>query len=496
VITMFLIIQTILVLTFSQIAVYLVNGEMDLSLGYFISVFLSWLLTVWLTHPHKPKFYQRRVNYIIAPYIRGSFIFYLTGIITGSLFLDDDLFNLFVTYAFAPAVFFVVILSLLVLKKSTSVLDDSGKSILKYQQHDFGPDPEDPPCKYSFRPSGVVPMAINKRLEVIYGKYPLGFKVSENAQNKDWVPVWHTNVNQLTDQSILIIEDRLNDIPSLDDALRSFYRSMKKGGLLIINYHDIRDINRSLKIKYPGLIYYVVYPFHWIIYRVLSKVKLLSPFYKWLIGDRNKVMSDIEISGRLCYSGFDVESEIIIEDKKWIIARKVRTPSENPAPSFYILIQLNRVSLFGNIIRINKLRSMYPYSEFLQKKIYDSNQLGSTGKFQNDPRITPQGHIFRKYWIDELPQLLDWLRGEIKLVGIRAMSQHFFSLYDDEYKDLYYQVKPGIISPIFDEKTSTFNEIRNIEFEYLQSYLNAPVRTDWKYFWITFSHILKGVRSK
>jgi lipopolysaccharide/colanic/teichoic acid biosynthesis glycosyltransferase len=139
---------------------------------------------------------------------------------------------------------------------------------------------------------------------------------------------------------------------------------------------------------------------------------------------------------------------------------------------------------------------MYPYSEFLQKKIFEQNNMGNTGKVQYDPRITPQGKIFRRYWIDELPQLLDWLRGEIKLVGIRAMSQHFFSLYSQEYKDLYLQVKPCIISPIFDEKTDDFKEIERIEYNYLSNYLNNPIRTDWRYFWITFGSILKGVRSK
>ena len=118
----------------------------------------------------------------------------------------------------------------------------------------------------------------------------------------------------------------------------------------------------------------------------------------------------------------------------------------------------------------------------------------STGKFGNDFRITKFGKICRKYWIDEIPQVFDWFRGKIKLVGIRAMSQHYFSLYPQEYKELYYRVKPGIISPIFDENTNGFEDIVRIEQEYLDSYIKNPVRTDFKYFFITLRHIFGGVR--
>ena len=76
------------------------------------------------------------------------------------------------------------------------------------------------------------------------------------------------------------------------------------------------------------------------------------------------------------------------------------------------------------------------------------------------------------------------------------MSQHFFSLYSKEYQELFYQVKPGIISPIFDEETDSFETIQKIEQEYLEKYLKNPLKTDIEYFFITIKHMLKGVRSK
>ncbi len=138
---------------------------------------------------------------------------------------------------------------------------------------------------------------------------------------------------------------------------------------------------------------------------------------------------------------------------------------------------------------------MHPYSEFLQKKIFESNNLNSIGKFGEDFRITKLGKYYRKYWLDELPQIYDWLRGEIKLVGIRALSQHFFSLYPREFQNLFVQVKPGIISPIFDENTDGFEDIVRIEKRYLELYLKNPIKTDIKYFFITLKQIISGVRS-
>ena len=138
---------------------------------------------------------------------------------------------------------------------------------------------------------------------------------------------------------------------------------------------------------------------------------------------------------------------------------------------------------------------MYPYSEFNQKKVFELNSLDSSGKFNNDFRITPFGNIIRKYWIDELPQVIDWLRGNIKIVGIRAMSQQYFSLYPKRYKEKYFRVKPGFVSPIFDSSVDDFNNIIETEEKYLDSYLNSPIYTDVKYFFKTFLTILSGVRS-
>jgi lipopolysaccharide/colanic/teichoic acid biosynthesis glycosyltransferase len=140
---------------------------------------------------------------------------------------------------------------------------------------------------------------------------------------------------------------------------------------------------------------------------------------------------------------------------------------------------------------------MFPFSEFLQKRIFEDNGLASTGKIANDFRLTEYGRFLRKYWLDELPQIFDWLRGDIKLVGIRATSRHFLSLYPGNFLDLYVQIKPGLIPPVFGESTNGFDQIVEVEMKYLQSYWKQPFRTDVRYLTQTFTDIVfKGIRSK
>ena len=62
---------------------------------------------------------------------------------------------------------------------------------------------------------------------------------------------------------------------------------------------------------------------------------------------------------------------------------------------------------------------MYPYSEFIQGDLYEKNYLDISGKIKNDYRITSWGKVFRKYFIDEIPQIYNWLKGDLSLVGVR-----------------------------------------------------------------------------
>ncbi len=148
------------------------------------------------------------------------------------------------------------------------------------------------------------------------------------------------------------------------------------------------------------------------------------------------------------------------------------------------------------LIKIHKFRTMHPYSEFLQKDIYEENELDTKGKFKNDFRITSWGKIMRKFWIDELPQIYDWIQGRVNLVGVRALSEQYFSLYPKELQDLRTRFRPGIIPPYYVDMPEELDDIFKSEERYLNQKAKAPLKTDLKYgIKALINIIFKGARS-
>jgi len=103
---------------------------------------------------------------------------------------------------------------------------------------------------------------------------------------------------------------------------------------------------------------------------------------------------------------------------------------DSPGPVFYRGIRAGRLE---RPFRICKLRTM----------VLDAEQIGGAETPANDPRITRAGHFLRKYKLDELPQLLNVLKGEMSLVGPRPEVMEEVIRYRDEEKDLLL-VRPGI----------------------------------------------------
>ncbi len=139
---------------------------------------------------------------------------------------------------------------------------------------------------------------------------------------------------------------------------------------------------------------------------------------------------------------------------------------------------------------------MHAYSEYIQGYIHDRNHLEEGGKFKDDFRITTVGKFMRKFWIDEMPMFLNILKGDMKIIGVRPLSRHYFSLYTPELQELRTQFKPGMIPPFYADMPKTLEEIMESEKKYLLEYQKKPFRTDWKYFWLAWYNILfKRARS-
>ena len=166
-------------------------------------------------------------------------------------------------------------------------------------------------------------------------------------------------------------------------------------------------------------------------------------------------------------------------------------------PSYGIIYKMPRVGKSKKIIYVYKLRTMHPYSEYLQNYITKLNGTSKGDKINDDFRVTPIGSFLRKVWIDELPMLINFIKGDLKLVGVRPLSVEKFKTYPSEIQDLRTKFKPGLVPPFYADMPKNFKELVESETNYLNQYSEKPLLTDIKYFCKAFINILfKGARSK
>ena len=295
---------------------------------------------------------------------------------------------------------------------------------------------------------------------------------------------------------VLLAKDHLNAIRYLNRYLRSANAKLKQDGYFVCGFDTSQKRRAQIFSHYPKFFAYVVYFFDFLWHRVCPKMGLTRRFYYLCTRKVRKVFPRPEVLGRLYYCGYDVVSEQYIHDRYCVIAQKKRQPSREKH-TYGAFIRLRRVGKDGNLFNVFKFRTMYAYSEYLQTYIYENNDLDVGGKFSDDYRVTEWGRFLRKTWLDELPMLINMLKGQIKLVGVRPLSQQYFSLYDKEIQELRTRTKPGLLPPYYVDMPETLEEIQDSERRYLEGYLEHPFRTDWKYFWKIVGNILfKGKRSK
>ena len=469
-------------------------------------VLIFWLPAVFLTDRYVHKYPQRYYSYLFAAHLKGLGVMLTLGTVMW-------LFGLRINWS---ALVVLVVVDLLLSTFRRRDLDQPERGQSGSAEAVAGGVPQNTSAIVS-------PADVQIDTNAIVAKLPQNLSSSLVKVVEAQLPRGGTGVDKLlvlqdiedavpgyegTEVGVLVGTLRLNAVNRLNNYLKCCSARVTMGGYLVVSYLPMEDVLARMKANYPGWLYPVVYLAHFVRYRALPKVPWLDrlyflPQFGWFDslvrkvgGGRNRALSKSEVWGRLAYYGMEVLHESEPPGEKYVIAQRVAQPVANRKPSYYAVVALEKVGLDGKVIRLHKVRSMYPFSEFLQKKIFQSHGLSNTGKFKNDFRLTDYGPMIRRSWIDEIPGIFDWLRGEVKLVGMRATSPHFLSLYPRDVYDLYIQVKPGLVPPIFDEKTTGFDQIVEIERAYLRRYLQAPVRTDMLYFWYTFRDIfIRKVRS-
>ncbi len=163
--------------------------------------------------------------------------------------------------------------------------------------------------------------------------------------------------------------------------------------------------------------------------------------------------------------------------------------AQSPGPIFFTQ---ERVGKNGRKFRIIKFRSMYLDAEARKQELMAENEMeGLMFKMADDPRIIPIGRFIRRTSLDELPQFVNILLGDMSLVGTRPPTVDEYEQYDLKHKSRL-ATKPGLTGMwqvSGRSEITDFNEVVRLDNEYIR---NWSLGLDVKLIWKTVGIVLKG----
>jgi exopolysaccharide biosynthesis polyprenyl glycosylphosphotransferase len=178
---------------------------------------------------------------------------------------------------------------------------------------------------------------------------------------------------------------------------------------------------------------------------------------------------------------------IVLSPLLLIVAMLIKLTS--PGPVFFAQ---KRVGLNKRQFTMYKFRTMVPKAESMQESLVSLNEMaGPVFKIKNDPRITPIGQFLRRTSIDELPQLFNVLKGEMSLVGPRALSVRDYQYFSEDWQRRRFSVPPGItcLWQVLGRNSIPFEQWMNLDMEYIDGW---SFWLDVKILLLTIPAVLKG----
>jgi lipopolysaccharide/colanic/teichoic acid biosynthesis glycosyltransferase len=281
----------------------------------------------------------------------------------------------------------------------------------------------------------------------------------------------------------IICLDKTNDIRYINKHFESINEKLPLNGIFVgaMETFSARKKRKFMnKVPIFGELYF---GFEFMFKRILPKLALTKKYYFDITKGNDRLMSKAEGLGRLVSCGFRIMDFKTINGMLYFVVKKIGSPEFNMSPSYGPIYKMPRLGKNGNIIGVYKFRTMHPYSEYLQDYIVNAHGYAETGKPANDFRIPIWGKFMRRFWLDELPQLLNVLKGDMKLVGVRPVSQRYFQDIPKEMQKLRLTQKPGCIPPyVALNRKSNVMSVLEAEMDYLKEKVANPYSTDLKYF--------------
>lgn len=156
---------------------------------------------------------------------------------------------------------------------------------------------------------------------------------------------------------------------------------------------------------------------------------------------------------------------IVLSPVLLIVGLLVKCTSKGP-----MIYKSKRVGKEGKIFWFYKFRSMYRDADERLQELLDKNEIkdGIIFKMKDDPRITPFGKFIRKTSIDELPQLINILKGDMSIIGPRAALPREVAQYYDKALDRLL-IKPGLSGEwqTHGRSSTTFDEMIQMDLAYI-----------------------------
>ena len=298
-------------------------------------------------------------------------------------------------------------------------------------------------------------------------------------------------------QQLFINLHKVNDFQRINKFFIQINKNLAQNGIYIGTAITNKEVYKNFINKYHSLLGNFLYFFYFIFHRIMPKLNGFKEIYFALTKGKNRALSKAEVLGRLYFCGFQVHQVTEIDEVLHFIAIKKTKPREDKNPSYGPLFKMKRVGKDGKPIYVYKFRTMHPYSEYLQHYLVEHNGYDEKGKIKDDFRITTWGKFLRKYWLDELPQLINFFRGDLSLVGVRPVSERFLKEYPKEIREKRSQYKPGCIPPYVAYRMQRVDDYIKSEIIYLNQKEKHPIWTDIKVFFIAIYNILTNrIRSK
>lgn len=338
--------------------------------------------------------------------------------------------------------------------------------------------------------------------ETIKVKNFISESISLNCFNYPNIHVLNTttqfNIDKYDNESIelLINNHKINDFRRINKFLISINEKLKDDGVYIGKAETNKQRKRKIKDKFSFLSSFVI-SIDFVINRILPKLSMFKGIYFFLTKGSNRPLSRCEILGRLYFCGFEVINLSEVDNELYFTVKKIQTPFIDKNPSYGPLFKMKRTGKDGKRIFVYKFRTMHPYAEYLQNFMVEFHGYGDNGKITDDFRVTSWGKVFRKYWLDELPQLLNLVKGDLALVGVRPLSDSFLREYPEDLKLKRQKYKPGCIPPYVALKMQEVEEYKQSEVIYLEEREEKPYFTNIKYFYLAIYNILTNkIRSQ